>query len=156
MKRLNLKTCLSHILIMSLILFAVSCDEDNKDDNSDNEIIEDSNKVTFEESLINIPTQIEEESDRYEIDKEMIGITVFESDSPQNEQTGMLKNLFPGGDFSNAEASEVFDSYNIEYNGKSYSAVFVYEQNDKEEFVIHTVFIHKRPFSEDILAKIFS
>lgn len=153
-KNLNLFTRLIFIVLVTVSL--VSCDEDIKNDDTENKINNESDIELKQKSLIDIPLKIVEETDRNEIDPDFIGIDVFESNSAQNEQVNILKKMFPDAAITTSEASEVFDSHNIVYEKKEYCAIVVYEQNDNEEFVIHTIFIAKGLFSGDLLVKIFS
>ncbi len=156
MKTNALKYFASMLLFVSVSLAFTSCDETSDKGTKTNniEIVEDT--VPELVKLIDIPAIIKEETNRNTIDSVLIAVDVFASNSAQNEQVNLLNKLFPEAAITNAEASEVFDSHNIVYKGKEYCAVVVYEQNDQEEFVIHTIFIAEGLFSVDILGKIFS
>ena len=144
------------LLFVSATLTLISCDEETDKDiqTEDTETVIDN--VSELTKLIDIPAIIKEETKRYEIDSVLIAIDVFASNSAQNEQVNLLNKLFPNAEITTAAASEVFDSHNIVYNEKEYCTIVVYEQNDKEEFVIHTIFTGEGLFSADILGKIFS
>ena len=168
MKLYTLKYFASILLFVSATLILISCDEKTEKNNqtNDSETIKDTiivqdieivkDIVSEQVKLIDIPAIIKEETKRSEIDSVLITIDVFASNSAQNEQVNLLNKLFPGAVITTAEASEVFDSHNIVFNEKEYCAVVLYEQNDQEEFVIHSIFITEGLFSFDITEKIFS
>jgi len=151
-------------LILFLIIFAISfqsCDNKNSDNNKENNIVaKDSvngeDKTETQVILINIPVKISEESKRYKIDNNLIAIDIFNANFAMNKGTAVLEKMFPESKITPADASEVFDSFNIESNGEKYCGIITYEQNDNEEFVIHTIFITKGFFNETVLGKIFS
>ncbi len=153
---------LSLILLSVFLIFAFqSCDDENSDNNKENNIVsKDSvkheNNAETQITLINIPVKISEESKRSEIDSELIAIDVFSANFAMNEGTKVLEKMFPESKITPAEASEVFDSFNIESKGKKYCGIITYEQNENEEFVIHTIFITEGFFNEAVLGKIFS
>ena len=155
--KLNILKYLALILLfISATLTLISCEEDtNKDSQTEDTEI---TKIIASElvKLIDIPAIIKEETKRYEVDSLLIAIDVFASNSAQNEQVNLLNKLFLKAEITTAASSEMFDSHNIIFEGKEYCAFVVYEQNDNEEFVIHTIFIAEGLFSEDIIAKIFS
>ena len=152
-----MKSIFTVLIFAALFINISSCDEEKNDDTVGNEIITDnSDNESVQKSLIEIPEKTDEETERYEIDPDFLRINVFDSNSAQNEQVNILKKMFPNAEITTSEASEVFDSHNIVYEEKEYCAIVVYEQNDNEEFVIHTIFIARGLFSGDLLVKIFS
>ncbi len=150
-------------LILFSIIFAISfqsCNDKNSDKKEDNIVSKDSvkqkNNTKTQVTLINIPEKISEESKRYEIDTNLIAIDVFSANFAMNEGTSVLEKMFPESKITPADATEVFDSFNIESKGKKYCGIITYEQNDNEEFVIHTIFIAEGFFNDALLGKIFS
>jgi len=153
---------LSLILLSVFLIFAFqSCDDKNSDNNKENNIVaKDSvngeNKTEIQVTLISIPVKISEESKRSEIDSDLIAIDVFSANFAMNEGTAVLEKMFPESKITPADATEVFDSFNIESKGEKYCGIITYEQNDNEEFVIHTIFIAEGFFNDALLGKIFS
>jgi len=146
------------IIFLTTLFFVFtlfSCDE-NETNKTENNQLDKQEKQIVEIKLIDIPTKTTEETKRYEIDAEVIAIDVFNANIAMNEGQGQLNKMFLHAKISPADATEVFDSFNIEIADKKYCAVITYEQNSNEEFVIHTIFIADNFFSGDILEKIFS
>jgi len=141
-------------LFFSFLLY--SCDENETGNKTENNQSEKQEKQIAEIKLIDIPTKTTEETKRYKIDSDVIAIDIFSANITMNEGQNLLKKMFPNAKTIPADATEVFDSFNIEIEGKKYCAVITYEQNTNEEFVIHTIFFANDFFSEKILGKIFS
>ncbi len=156
MKVNSLKYLASILLFIAATLTLISCDEDTDKDTQTEDTVIVKDTASELTKLIDIPAIIKEETKRYAIDSVLIAIDVFASNSAQNEQVNLLSKLFPKAEITTAVASEVFDSHNIVFEEKEYCAIVVYEQNDNEEFVIHSIFIAEELFSEDIIGKIFS
>ncbi|MCF6184447.1 MAG: hypothetical protein L3J56_07455 [Bacteroidales bacterium] len=160
MKYLNL------LFVAVFFVFSLqSCDDESNSDSgkektnvTDSMNIDDSGTKDsdFTNKLIDIPLKLKDETKRYEIDDELIAVDVFNAGIAMNEGADVLKKMFPDAEITQAESTEVFDSFNIKMNGAKYCAIITYEQNNQEEFVIHTIFTAKGFFKEDLAVKIFS
>ena len=155
------------IFILSIVFFALlwqSCNENKSDKNENPSVsenvktknIENKAKSPEEKKLIDIPVKINEETKRLEIDSGLTAIDVFEAGIAMNKGKDILSKMFPNATITPAEATEVFDSFNIKTKGKKYCGIITYKQNDKEEFVIQTVYISQGFFNPEIAEKIFA
>ncbi len=152
------------LFVALFFIFSLQSCDDKSNSGKEKTIVTDSLKIDkkgtndsdLKNNLIDIPLKTKNEIKRYEIDSELIAADVFNAGIAMNEGSDVLKEMFPNAEITQAESTEVFDSFNIEVDGKKYCAIITYEQNNKEEFVIHTIFIAEGFFKEDILGKIFS
>lgn len=139
------------ILVFGLIVSACSPNEQNKATNS-GEAIEKSKVET--KSLAEILPVLAQESDERYYKNGILELNLLPAEVGIGEHEPLLKALFPNGVITIADATELIDAFNIEYEGKKYSVALTYGSAQDASFVLDKIYVFEEEFTLDLLNEI--
>ena len=108
------------------------------------------------ESYRQYPEKIKAENDRYVDSNNILHVDLLGKNIPVSEGKAMITEMFPDCNVSyNNASTDYFDVFNIDCQGKPYTAIVSYESNMENENVIAFLYIQDQPFSMKMIENLF-
>jgi hypothetical protein len=106
-------------------------------------------------NFLNLPKKLDEESNRYIDDKNMLYIDLLDAKVTRDKENDLLQKLFPDAIITLVSKDDAYDSFNIVYLEKPYNAIIMHEQENKK-MVLSFIVISKGEFKTETLELLFS
>ncbi len=139
------------ILLYIITISACNPTEVNKSKNTKTPIYQ--SKIQSRGLADELPL-LEQESEKRSYKNGVLAISVLPADVWIGNHEPLLKELFPNGIITIADATELIDAFNIEYNGENYSVALTYSPGSDASFVLDKIYVFEEKFSIDLLNKI--
>jgi len=118
-------------------------------------VIEKEEPESIKDEIESIPKKIKEEDSRFVDPNHILHINILNSQTISGAQKRLLTKLFPDANIEYIDSGEIFDAFNIEYEGQKYNAVFSFDQQDTIAY-LDVIFITRGDFSLDNLESLFN
>lgn len=143
-------------IIFALMVTSLwACDPETKSENKEQNTMQNATEESASNSVTGIILSKlpQEGSERYKKNDATV-ISLFSAEIATGEHLPLLEKLFPGGNITPANATELVDAFDIAVDAKKYCVLITYAQAPGGYFVIDKFYVFENAFHIDLLTQI--